>query len=134
AGSCWASSGMVHLDVEVHDVLRMLLDVLPPVADGLAHQDGEQRIRGRSVLNRDLLQDPARWVHRRLPELFRVHLPEAFVPLVRYALVPELLRELLSLLLRVRVVDFLPLSYLVQRRLRDVHIPRVDHWAHVPEE
>src|SRR3990170_6112468 len=133
-GSCWPLSGMVPLDVEVHDVLRVLLDVLPTRAHRLAHQDGEERVRRGRVLDRDLLQDPPRGVHRRFPQLLRVHLPEALVPLIHHAFVPELLREVLPLLLRVRVVGLLPLPYLVQRWLRDVHVACVNHWLHVPEE
>src|SRR5437867_3527093 len=70
----WASSGMVLLDVQVHDFLRVLLDVLPARLDGLPHEDREQGIGGRGVLNRDLLQQAAGGIHRRLPELVGVHL------------------------------------------------------------
>src|SRR3990172_8210489 len=117
-GSWWASSGMSHLDVEVHDVLRVLLDVLAAGADGLAHQDGEECVRRGGVLDRDLLQDPPRGVHRRFPQLLRVHFAEALVPLLPDALFPEMLRELLPLLFRVRVVGLLALANLVERRLR----------------
>src|SRR5216117_3427642 len=68
----WASSGMVLLDVQVHDFLRVLLDVLPARLDGLPHEDREQGIGGRGVLNRDLLQQAAGGIHRRLPELVGV--------------------------------------------------------------
>src|SRR2546427_12772379 len=133
-GSCWAPSGMVHLDVEVHDVPRVLLDVLPTGADGFAHQNGEEGVcRGR-VLNCNLLQDATLRVQGRFPELVRVHLPEALVPLVGHALVPELLRELLPLLLCVCVEDFLGFSNLIEGRLGDVHIPCVNEGSHVPEE
>src|SRR6266705_192598 len=109
-GRCsWASSGMVHLDVQVHDFLRVLLDVLPAGLDGFTHEDGEQGIRGRGVLDRDLLQETAGRIHRRLPELVGVHLPEALVPLVYDTFVTELLREVFALLLRVRIVEFLAL-------------------------
>src|SRR2546426_6796853 len=120
-GSCWDSSGMYHLDVEVHDVLRVLLDILPTGADRLAHQDREECIRGDSILDRDLLQNSPLGIHRRLPKLLGIHLPEALVSLVRDSLVPERLREFLSLSFCVRVVNFLALADLVQRGLRDVH-------------
>src|SRR6266540_2879850 len=87
----WASSGIVRpLDVQVHDFLRVLLDVLAPWLDRLSHEDGEQRVRGQGVVDRDLFQEAPRGVHGRLPQLVGVHLSEAFVPLVRDALVPDL--------------------------------------------
>src|SRR5688572_26575062 len=96
-GPCWASSGILHLDVEVHDVLRVLLDVLAAGADGLSHEDGKEGVRRGRILDRDLSQDPPRGVHRRFPKLLGVHFPEALVALVRDTLVPKLPREFLSL-------------------------------------
>src|SRR5947199_82391 len=51
---------MVLLDVQVHDFLRVLLDVLPAGLDGLPHEDREQGIGGRGVLDRDLLHPASR--------------------------------------------------------------------------
>src|SRR5712692_10199483 len=85
----WASSGMLLLDVQVHDFLRVFLDVLPARFDRLPHQDREQRISGRGVLNRHLLQLAPGGVHCRLPEFLGVHLPQALVPLVHDAFVAE---------------------------------------------
>src|SRR6266516_650338 len=117
----WASSGIVRpLDVQVHDFLRVLLDVLAPWLDRLSHEDGEQSVRGQGVVDRDLFQDAPRWAPGRLPQLVGVHLSEAFVPLVRDALVPDLTREPLPRPLRVRVESLLALADFVQRRLRDV--------------
>ena len=45
-----------------------------------------------------------------------------------------MLREIFPLLLCVGVEDLLALSYLVQGRLDDVHISRVDERSHVSEE
>src|SRR2546422_5230846 len=133
-GSCWASSGMVHLDVEVHDVLRVLLDILPARADGLAHQDGEQRVCRCRVLDRDLLQEPPGRIEGRLPKFVRVHLAQAFVTLNREPLLSDSLQEFLLFALRIRVVYLLALANLVQRRLPNVDIARVNHWPHVPKE
>src|SRR6266487_3271150 len=131
----WASSGIVRpLDVQVHDFLRVLLDVLAPWLDRLSHEDGEQSVRGQGVVDRDLFQEAPRGVHGRLPQLVGVHLSEAFVPLVRNTLVPDLARDLLPLPLRVRVERLLALANLVQRGLRDVHVSGVDHGPHVAEE
>src|SRR3989442_5643059 len=112
-GSCWASPGMFHLDVEVHDFLRVLFDVLPAWSDRLAHQHGEECVRCGRVIDRDLLQNSPLGIHRRLPKLLGIHLPEALVSLVGDSLVPERLREFLSLSFSVRVVNFLALSDLV---------------------
>src|SRR5947209_1838967 len=133
-GSCWASSGMYHLDVEVHDVLRVLLDILPTGADRLAHQDREECVRGGGILDCDLLQNSSLGVHRRLPQLLGVHLPETLVSLERDALVPERLCEFLSLSFRVRVVNVLALADFVERGLCYVHVPCVDHRTHISEE
>src|SRR6266511_1130352 len=79
-GGSWASSRIVlPLDIQVHDFLRVLLDVLAPWLDRLSHEDGEQRVRGQGVVNRDLFQEAPRGVHGRLPQLVGVHLSEAFV-------------------------------------------------------
>src|SRR2546425_1644082 len=130
----WASSGMVLLDVQVHDFLRVLLDVLPAGLDGLPHEDREQGIGGRGVLDRDLLQQAARRIHRRLPELVGVHLSKAFVPLVHDPFVAEFLRQVFALLLCVRVMEILAFLDLVQGRLRDVHEPAIEERSHVSEE
>src|SRR5881397_3182226 len=121
----WASSGMLLLDVQVHDFLRVFLDVLPAGLDGLPHEDREKRIGGRGVLDCYLLQLTSGGIHRRLPELVGVHLSQALVPLVHDPFVAELLREVFALLLRVCIVEFLALLDLVQGRLRDVDEPAI---------
>src|SRR6266849_10655581 len=85
----WASSGMVLLDVQVHDFLRVFLDVLPTRLDRLPHEDREKRIRGRGVLDRYLLQLTSGGIHCRLPKFLGVHLPEALVPLVHDTFITE---------------------------------------------
>src|SRR6266571_986013 len=130
----WASSGMVLLDVQVHDFLRVLLDVLPAGLHGFAHEDREQGIGGRGVLDRHLLQLTPGRIHRRLPELVGVHLPQALVPLVDDASFAKLLPEVFALFFRVCIVEFLALLDLVQGRLRDVHEPAIEEGPHVPEE
>src|SRR5205807_8726834 len=109
----WASSGMLLLDIQVHDFLRVFLDVLPARFDGLAHEDREEGVSGRGILDRHLFQDASRGIHRGLPEFIRVHLAQALVALVRYPLVAEALRQIFPLLLCVRVVEFLAFLDLV---------------------
>src|SRR3989449_3607925 len=129
-----ASSGMLLLDVQVDDFFRVFLDVLPARFDGLAHQDREEGIGGRRILNRHLLQDPARGIHGRLPEFIRVHLAQALVALVGNSLVAESLRQFFPLLLRVRIVELLALLDLVQGWLRDVDVAAIEERPHVSEE
>src|SRR5436309_335852 len=130
----WASSGMLLLYVQVDDFLRVFLDVLSARLDGFAHKDREQGVGGRGVLNRHLLQLAPSGIHRRLPQLLGVHFPQALVPLVHDPFVAEFLRQVFSLFLRVRVVEFLPFLDLVQGRLRDVHEAAVEERPHVSEE
>src|SRR5438552_4232615 len=130
----WASSGMLLLYVQVDDLLRVFLDVLSARLDGFAHKDREQGVGGRGVLNRHLLQLAPSGIHRRLPQLLGVHFPQALVPLVHDPFLAEFLRQVFSLFLRVRVVEFLPFLDLVQGRLRDVHEAAVEERPHVSEE
>src|SRR5256884_3866175 len=129
-----ASSGMLLLDVQVDDFFRVFLDVLPARFDRLAHQDRKEGIGGRRILNRHLLQDPARGIHGRLPEFIRVHLAQALVALVGNPLVAESLRHVFPLLLRVRIVELLALLDLVQGWLRDVDVASIEERTHVTEE
>src|SRR3954463_2154759 len=68
-------------DVEEADVLRVAGDEAAAGVDVLAHQDAEQLVGGRGVLEGYLQQDPGLRVHRGLPQLGRVHLAEALEPL-----------------------------------------------------
>src|SRR3990172_13230893 len=130
----WISSGIIHLDVQVHDFLRVLLDVLPPGFHSLTHEDGEERVRPCSVLDCDLFQDTSVRIQRRLPKFLRVHLAKALVPLVGDAFLAELRGEVLPLFLGVGVEDFLSSLYLLQGRLCNVRVSRIDERSHVTEE
>src|SRR5437899_13036413 len=105
----WASSGMLLLDVQVNDFLRVFLDVLPARFDGLPHEDREERVGGSGLLDRDLFQDSSRGIHRGLPEFIRVHLAQALLALVRHPLAAEAPPELCHLPRLVAVADFLAL-------------------------
>src|SRR5712691_7768920 len=69
------------LDVEEPHVLGVALDERPAGLHVLAHQDAEQFVRLRRVVERDLEQYPVRRVHGGLPQFVRVHLAEALEPL-----------------------------------------------------
>src|SRR4051794_26309596 len=73
-----SSSLMRHpLDVEELDVLGVLLDELATRLDRVAHQHGERAVGGGRIFDVDAHQQTLGRIHRRLPELLRVHLAEA---------------------------------------------------------
>src|SRR3954463_3587363 len=63
-------------DVEEANVLGVSLDEGAALLDVFAHQDGEDLVRVRGVVERHLGQDAVVGVHGRLPELVGVHLSE----------------------------------------------------------
>src|SRR5262245_11935098 len=69
------------LDVQVHDVQRVLLDEIAAGFDGIAHEDGEHLVGADGIFHGDLEERARLRVHRRLPELLRIHLAEALVAL-----------------------------------------------------
>src|SRR5690554_4054983 len=68
-------------DVEVLHAARVRLDELAPRLDGVAHQRREDHVGFGHVLDADFEERPRLRIHRRLPELLRVHLTEALVAL-----------------------------------------------------
>src|SRR5262249_4398664 len=68
-------------DVEVAHVERVFLDELPPWLHLVAHEGGEDLVGLVRVLDLHLQQRARLGVHRRLPELRRVHLAETLVAL-----------------------------------------------------
>src|SRR5687768_15688718 len=71
----------VQLDVEVSDIKGIGLDEVSSRLDFFAHQDVEDLIGRIEILDTDLQQAPRLGIHGGLPELLRIHLAEAFVPL-----------------------------------------------------
>src|SRR4030081_2331073 len=67
--------------VQVANGLGVRLDELLARVDIHAHEGLEESLGGGAVLRVDTHQDPALGVHGRLPELIRVHLAQALVPL-----------------------------------------------------
>src|SRR6476659_4742821 len=78
------------LDIQIRDLERVLLDELAARLDLVAHEDGEDVVCGDRVLDAHLQELALRGIHRRLPELFRIHLPEPLVALDDEALLPRL--------------------------------------------
>src|SRR5918995_3209093 len=73
-------------DVEESDVLRVSGDEAAPGLHVLSHEDAEELVRRCRVVQGYLQQDPVGRVHRRLPQLGRVHLAETLVARVRLVL------------------------------------------------
>src|SRR4051812_27526667 len=65
-------------DIE-EGVLRVLLDEDASRLDLVAHQHREELVGGARILDVDPDEQPLRGIHRGLPKLLRVHLPEALV-------------------------------------------------------
>src|SRR5690606_35738930 len=84
------------LDVQVLDFPGMGLDELPPRLHVFAHKDGEDLVRLFRVLQRQLADGAGLGIHGRLPQLLRVHLTQALVPLDGDPLVSDALEDLLQ--------------------------------------
>src|SRR3990172_3052879 len=121
------------LDVQAGLVVVALDEVL---ARGhfLAHELREHAVGGHRVLDVDLEHDAPGGVHRRLPELLRVHLAQTLVTLDVDLAVLEAADVGVLLLIVVQPAGLLAVLDAVQRRLGDVEVAAVDQVAHVAEE
>src|SRR4051794_12382648 len=70
----WPAPRPAESDVEEADVFGVALDESATQFDVLAHEDREDLVRLRGVLEGDLQHQPLIGVHRRLPQLLGVHL------------------------------------------------------------
>src|SRR5271166_3537111 len=68
-------------DIQEANVLGIAGDKASARVDILAHQDGEQLIGGRRVVQGDLTQHPHGRVHRGFPQLLGVHFAKTLVAL-----------------------------------------------------
>ena len=85
------------------------------------------------VLNGHLHQHAAVGVHRRFPQLLRVHLAKTLVSLKRVALA-HLLERAGEFLVVIAILHVFALRHLVQRRHADIHVPVGDQPAHIAIE
>ena len=115
------------------DFLGVRLDELLARRNRAAHQHVEGLIGADAVFDLDLHQRPPGRVHRRVPELVRVHLAETLVAL-NLGPLAELLDRRLALLFGVRPDLFLAALHPVERRLRDVEVAVVDELLEMPVE
>src|SRR5215211_7575120 len=103
--------------------------------DLVAHERREQLVCDRGRLDRNLKQRPVVRVHRRLPELVRVHLPEALEASdIGVAVGVQARQGLLQLALVVDVVVLALVRDLEERWLRYVHVACLDQLRHVPKQ
>src|SRR5688572_29369619 len=126
--------GPSDIDARLHGVA---LDELPARLHRVAHQGDEDLVGEDGVVDGDLQQRARLRVHRGLPELLRVHLAETLVALHRDALAvrdaPFGEDTLLGLVVEGVTLDGAFLE-LVERRLRDVHVPARQDGRHVSVE
>src|SRR3990170_4762034 len=102
----------------------MPLDERPARLDLVSHEDGEYLIGLDHVLDRDLEEGPLLRAHGRLPELVRVHFTQAFIPLDRKPLFPEL-KHIMHELPRMREGPILALfTDLIRRTVKSQHCRR----------
>ena len=75
-------------------------------------------------------------VHRRVPQLLRVHLAQTLVAADRWPspLGAQFLQHAVALFIGVGVVHLVPVGDAVERRLGDVQVPFLDQRLHVAEE
>src|ERR1043166_7454257 len=71
------------LDIKVPHIQRVVFDELAARLDGVTHQHGEDFVGFDSVVNTDLQERARLRVHRRFPQLFRIHFAQALVTLNR---------------------------------------------------
>src|ERR1044072_1862047 len=74
------------LNVQVLYIQRVILDKASSRLHGVAHEDGENRVGLDRVVYLHLKQRALVRVHRRLPELLRVHLAQTLIALNRQIL------------------------------------------------
>src|SRR5450631_1701156 len=143
----WRQSGSaprrraVALDIEEANVASVALDEAAPALDVLAHEDREDLVRGRGIVQGDLEQDAVRGVHRGLPQLLVVHLTQALVALdaglfgqpPSMALAGRDHHVTFAVRVRILVRVVAPLQA-VERRLCEVDITGLDQWSHKAEQ
>src|SRR5215472_5192668 len=101
--------------------------------DFLAHENGERLVGSDGVIEQHLADEASLRIHRRLPQLLRIHLSKTLVLLDRVA-VADLRDRGVAFFLAIAVDELLALLHLVKRRLRDEEVALFDELRHVAEE
>src|SRR3990170_8387244 len=121
------------LDVQA-GLIVMALDEVLAGGHFLAHELREHAVCGHRVLYVDLEHDAPGGVHRRLPELLRIHRTQTLVALDVHLAVLEAADIGVLLLIVVQPAGLLAMLDAVQRRLGDVEVAALYQLAHVAEE
>src|SRR5215210_1228940 len=118
--------------IQVFHLSGILLNKLFARLYLVAHQRGEQLIRYRRRLDRDLEHRPVLRVHCRLPELMRIHLREALeAGDTSVSVGPDTIHRLSQLSVVLGVVFAAIVRDLVERREGDVDVAGLDQVSHV---
>src|SRR5258706_4060935 len=124
-------------NIQIAREFGVLLDELSTRLDLVAHQHLESRIRQHCIFHRNLENRSCLRIHRRIPELNRIHFAESLVALDVRTLsvaVAQASDIIISLLFIVRVVLVLSFCYAIEGGLRDVHVSGFDQLRHLPEK
>src|SRR6266540_1834274 len=95
-------------NIEEADVLGVGLDEQAARLDLIAHQHREEAVRRGRVFDVDANQQPARRIHRRLPQLRVVHLAETLETVELDSFLREVERQMPQLLVRLRELVPIP--------------------------
>jgi hypothetical protein len=78
------------LDIKVLYLKGVIPYKVAPLLYVIAHQNAKEPVRFAGIVKPDTKQGPAGRIHRRLPELLRIHLPQTFEALYFNALATDL--------------------------------------------
>src|SRR5919199_1802273 len=121
--------------IQVLHLSGVLFDESLARLDLVAHERREELVCDRRGVHRDLQKRPVVRVHRRIPQLIRVHLPKALEARdARVSVGTQASEGLLQLAVVVDVVVAAVVGDLVERRLRDVDVAGLDEIRHVAEK
>ena len=112
----------------------MRLDEVLAWWDVFPHEHTEYCISLLSILDRDSEHFSFLWIHRCLPELIWIHLPETLISLDSLRGYPFLDNQFQFLIFIVDIPCLLALGELVERWIRDEYMSIVDEWTKVAEE
>src|SRR4051794_10048087 len=121
-------------DVKVLDLARARLDEVATRLDLFAHQRREDHVGLRRILDVGAQQRACGRVHRGFPELFGIHLTQAFEALNGEVLHLQLLDDTVLVLLVARVASELARTDAEEWRLGDVQMAVLDESRHVAVE
>ena len=115
----------------------MRLDEPLPRRHLITHQHAKDLISSCGIGNRHLAHDAVDWIHRRFPELLRVHFSQTFVALDdgrSFIPCPLLFDDVIPLTIGVRVKAVFGNRNFVKRRLGDIEMSLLNDVGKMPVE